>query len=710
MKKLFNLLVLIATIATFAQAPQGFNYQATVRNSSGALIVNQNVLFKFNIMLNSQTSLPVYSETHQAPTDDLGQVNLVIGTGTPTTGTFSSINWGNGNYYLGIELNTGSGYVAMGTTQLLSVPYALYANSSGSSQSQGKPSIYLTGDITNAEAAARIASQLGPVTENIYIQNTTQLTTVDLSAMEYAADISIGDNNVLTSINLSGLKECYRDLRIYSNPLLTTISFPALTYSRYIGLYGNALSIATINTLLNKMLSVLPSTGKDIYLSGQTPPAPPTGQGLIDKQTLIDAGNTVYTDGFVPTVTTTAVTSITTTSATSGGTITNSVGSIITEKGVVWSTSNEPTIENNIGITTDGSGLGMFTSNLVGLTLGMTYYVRAYATNEFGTEYGQVETFTTLAILPTLTTAVSSITNTSVITSGTISSDGGASISARGIVWSTLSNPTITTNQGLISVGEGIGTFSSTINQLTPGTLYFIRAYATNSQGTAYGNELIITTLPINVPGPNVTDIDGNTYQSITNCSKTWTKQNLNVSKYTDGTPIPQVTDPTQWANLTTGAWCYYNNTTANGTTYGKLYNWYAVVGIYDTASANNPALRKKLAPTGWHVPSDAEWTQLTDCLGGESVAGGKMKSTGTSLWLSPNTAATNESGFTGLPGDRRSFNGQFTQVGEAGNWWSSSDYTLADALFRFLNYYNGIANRSFTGKTNGLSVRCIRD
>ena len=132
MKKLFTLLALAITLITTAQAPQGFNYQATVRNSAGALITNQNVLFKFNVMLNSQTSLPVYSETHQAPTDDLGQVNIVIGTGTPTIGTFSTINWANGSYFLGIELNTGAGYVAMGTTQLLSVPYALHANTATS--------------------------------------------------------------------------------------------------------------------------------------------------------------------------------------------------------------------------------------------------------------------------------------------------------------------------------------------------------------------------------------------------------------------------------------------------------------------------------------------------------------------------------------------------------------------------------------------------
>jgi hypothetical protein len=137
MKKLYTLLAIIATIATFAQAPQGFNYQATVRNSTGALIVNQIVLVKFNVYQNNATGTLVYSENQTANTDDLGHINLVVGQGTAITGTFTAINWGTGSYYLGIELNTGSGYVAMGTTQLLSVPYALYANSSGNGTTMG---------------------------------------------------------------------------------------------------------------------------------------------------------------------------------------------------------------------------------------------------------------------------------------------------------------------------------------------------------------------------------------------------------------------------------------------------------------------------------------------------------------------------------------------------------------------------------------------
>ena len=218
----------------------------------------------------------------------------------------------------------------------------------------------------------------------------------------------------------------------------------------------------------------------------------------------------------------------------------------------------------------------------------------------------------------------------------------------------------------------------------------------------------------INIIGPNVTDIDGNTYQSVTNCGLTFTKQNLNVSKYSDGTPIPQVQDPTQWANLTTGAWCYYANNTANGTIYGKLYNWYAVAGIYDAASATNPALRKKLAPTGWHIPTDPEWTQLTDCLGGLGVAGGKMKATGTvqagtGLWESPNTGATNESGFSGLPGGSRYGVGPFTSIGDFAFWWSSSEEVTTIAWGRGVeDNPSAFIVSAYMG--SGFSVRCLRD
>ena len=203
----------------------------------------------------------------------------------------------------------------------------------------------------------------------------------------------------------------------------------------------------------------------------------------------------------------------------------------------------------------------------------------------------------------------------------------------------------------------------------------------------------------------NETNTDSGT--SIKIGAQTWTTKNLDITTYSDGTVIPQVTDPTAWAALTTGAWCYYNNDSANGTTYGKLYNWYAVAGIHDT-DPNTP--NKKLAPTGYHIPSDAEWTTLTTYLGGVSIAGGKMKETGTVHWNTPNAEATNSSGFKGLPGGYRDFSGAFANIGSDGNWWSSTESNTADAWGRFLYYGSGYAYRNGFDKAGGFSVRCLRD
>jgi len=199
-------------------------------------------------------------------------------------------------------------------------------------------------------------------------------------------------------------------------------------------------------------------------------------------------------------------------------------------------------------------------------------------------------------------------------------------------------------------------------------------------------------------PNPNNNGSNNTTLSSVTICSQVWMTKNLDVTTYRNGDAIPQVTDATAWANLTTGAWCYYNNDSANGPIYGKLYNWYAV---NDT---------RGLAPTGYHVPSDGEWTTLETCLGGSSVAGGAMKEAGLMHWLSPNTGATNSSGFAGLPGGGRLNNGTFNSGGFNGGWWSSTEDDATNAWFRFLLYDNGDVVRGFNTKTDGFSVRCLRD
>ena len=200
-----------------------------------------------------------------------------------------------------------------------------------------------------------------------------------------------------------------------------------------------------------------------------------------------------------------------------------------------------------------------------------------------------------------------------------------------------------------------------------------------------------------NITYGSITDIDGNTYKTVTIGTQTWMAENLKVTKYNDGIAIPNVTDNTAWRELTTGALCDYDNTPSNSETYGKLYNWHAV----NTG---------KLCPTGWHVPSDAEWTELTDYLGGSSVAGGKLKETGTTHWASPNTGATNETGFTALPGGYRNLNGSFYNIGYYGSWWSATEYGATYAWFRYLSNYNSNVSRDYFDKEVGLSVRCVRD
>ena len=197
---------------------------------------------------------------------------------------------------------------------------------------------------------------------------------------------------------------------------------------------------------------------------------------------------------------------------------------------------------------------------------------------------------------------------------------------------------------------------------------------------------------------------------SVTICNQTWMLKNLDVSTYRNGDPIPKVTNATEWANLTTGAYCYYNNDSASyAAIYGKLYNWYAI---------KDP---RGLAPIGWHIPTDAEWNKLVKCLDQNAdtttisavsqsqIAGSKIKSTGIELWENPNVA-TNSSGFSALPGGYRVY-GSFSALKLAAVWWTSTEYSNQIAWDRDILNSSGVINRRGLGwKNNGCSVRCIKD
>jgi uncharacterized protein (TIGR02145 family) len=503
-------------------------------------------------------------------------------------------------------------------------------------------------------------------------------------------------------------------------------------------------------------------------------------------------------------VTTKTVTEITATSALSGGTITDDGGGPVTARGVVWNKTGTPTLENNSGKTTDGSGTGSFTSELTGLEEGTEYFVRAYATNSMGTVYGNEVNFETnqSVSLATVTTVFFNLTVTGALVGGNIVDDGNSAVTERGICWiwepwgtqptkqdsfkivgsgpgefnielfylesntnyyvrayainemgisygetinfktaRNLQVPTvytsipreITTNSALlggqimdngdtivtergivyslsenpttadnkVTMGSGDGIFSGTIDGLEPNTTYYVRAYATNSEGTGYGGMESFTTS--SGTQATVTDFDGNVYQTVTIGDQVWMAENLKTTKYNDGKDILNITDNTEWSNLTTDAYCWYNNDIENKAIYGALYNWFAV----NTG---------KLCPTGWHVPTDFEWKQLemelglnqaqADMIGWRGTDQGTyMKYT--NYWTN-NGNGINSIGFSALPGGFRTSN--FFWIGDAGYWWSSTERTDADAWIRILSYVYTNISRNYNWKYFGFSVRCVKD
>jgi uncharacterized protein (TIGR02145 family) len=296
----------------------------------------------------------------------------------------------------------------------------------------------------------------------------------------------------------------------------------------------------------------------------------------------------------------------------------------------------------------------------------------------------------------TATTTATGVTSVISYSGGNGGAHNGQIITSTGVT-----GLTATLQPGTFANGNGSLTYTITGTPSSSGTASF----ALSIGGKTCKLTRTVAIAPQNPTsgyGSNITDVEGNSYITVYIGTQQWMWENLKTSKYSDGTTIPNITDNTQWQNNTTGACAYYNNDAANNAKYGKLYNWYAVS---KTTNGN-----KNVCPTGWHVPTDAEWTVLTDYLGGNRIAGGKLKEVGTNNWNSPNAEATNTSLFSALPGGYRDHNGNYSYVGVYGGWWSSTEDDTYNAWNRDLYNYIGNANRNGNGKKNGFSVRCLRD
>ncbi len=671
MKKSFLFLTMLwLSLSAVCQTPQGINYQTVIRDSDGQPIVNAAITLKMSIRAEAANGTIVYSESHAKVSNAFGLVNLIIGEGTPVEGEFSVINWGAASHFLetAIDFTGGGDFQVLGVTQFLSVPYSIFSDN-------GVPDGQNPGDMLYWDGTQWIkvsAGQNGQVltfNDGVPVWGGVQVPILYTSAVTSISAFTANCGG--TVVSDGGSPVIARGICWNSSPNPTTANNKTINGSGTGAFSGSMTGLAASSVY---------------YVRAYATNSAGTSYGNEVSFTTTNGGITL---------TTTAITAITVNSATSGGNITNNGGSGVIARGVCWNTSPYPTTANSK--TTNGSGNGVFVSELTGLAANTLYYVRAYATNSLGTSYGQQLSFTTQNGIITLTTAeVTEITATTAISGGEITDDGGSSVTVRGVCWSTSQNPTIadsTTNEG-----TGNGSFISNLSGLLPETLYYLRVWATNGVGTYYGNEVSFTTIATWTCGNPFTDSrDGKNYNTVQIGVQCWMKENLNI-----GSMIPGLNVMT--ANGVIEKYCY-NDSPVNCNTYGGLYQWDEMMQYTYFEGIQG------ICPTDWHVPTNLEWTVLTTYLGGDNVAGGKMKETGTSHWNQPNTGATNNSGFTSLPAGSRSNGGGTSQLGNYNFLWSSTQNDSYNAWYirpgyNYANAGGGVVN----DKWNGYSVRCIKD
>jgi uncharacterized protein (TIGR02145 family) len=384
--------------------------------------------------------------------------------------------------------------------------------------------------------------------------------------------------------------------------------------------------------------------------------------------------------------------------------------------GFCYSTTNNPTI-NDSYVSVGSPKLGNFSATIESLDPNTQLFIRAYCKDKGGYTYGNVISISTKNgdasfSVPAITGRGASWA----VSASQIISDGGAPINARGVCWGTSSNPTVDGSK--TTDGSGEGDFISSLTGLLPNTTYYVRPYATNIAGTSYGEGTSFKTLEANT----MIDGEGNLYRTITVGGKEWMAENLKVTKYNDGTAIAKPEDNEQWAANSSGAYTIYPHSYISDidsdeqmvAAYGIHYNWYAV---------DNP---KGLCPVGWRIPTDTDWTDLTNQITGSTdLIGNKLKSrrqinsplggnyatTEHPRWEENSTYwGTDDYGFSALPSSYRFSSGTWLNIGFTGRWWTSTSLGDSNAWFREITYDYGQITRTVDAKNYGLSVRCIRD
>jgi hypothetical protein len=545
MKRNFVLILFfLAHAVAFGQAPYKMSYQAVVRNDANVLVSNQTVGMQISILQGEEGQTVVYAETHSPVANDNGLVSFEIGMGTVISGDFAAIDWSAGPYYIKIEADPegGSSYSVTGISQLVSVPYALHAATaeslSGALEESdpifaGSPAFTISNEtIANWNAAFF----WGNHTQAGYLTSFTENDPLFLGSPAFGISLpNISNWNTAFSWgdhSLAGYLTSFTE----SDPLFgasAAFGIAATDISNWNTAFGwgnhalaGYLTEEVDGSVTNELQTLSFSDHVLSLTNGGEVTFPVTVENVLilsDSLYVSFTNGQTLNAGYVgpntpgstlPSVSTTTVNGISYRGATATGEVGTTGNELVVARGFVYATTPLPTLSNAHVLA--GGGLGTFSAELTGLLPNTLYYARAFATNTLGTSYGSAMSFTTLALTtPVLTTTtVSNISHTTAQGGGNITDDGGSALTARGICWSVNNNPTIA--DAHTDEGTEPGAFVSLLAGLTPATQYFVRAYATNAQGTAYGNEVSFTTNTLALASITTNNVSAVSYTSAT--------------------------------------------------------------------------------------------------------------------------------------------------------------------------------------------------
>jgi uncharacterized protein (TIGR02145 family) len=718
------LMLVIFPLLGISQAPQKINFQSVLRNTNGEVVSNSAVSLKISILSGTITGTAVYIETHAKTTDAGGLMSLQIGGGTVLSGVFGDINWGSSAHFIKLEadFSGGNSYVLLGTQELMSVPYALYASKTDTSvlnltsrfstKLSGTDTVSLSARI-NAKAPINnptFTGTVGGINKTMVglgnVDNTSDAGKSISTATQTALDLKAPINDPTFTGTVGGISKTMVGLGNVDNTSdagkpISTATQTALDLKAPI---NNPTFTGTVGGISKTMVGLgnvdnTSDAGKPISTATQTaldlkaPINDPTFTGTVGgiSKTMVGLGNVDNTSDAGKPISTVTQTALDLKAPINNPTFTGTVGGIsktmvglgnvdnTSDAGKSISTATQTALDNKLNKTDTSTMLENYRT-------GLNNKVNVIDTSNMLSKYLRKADTSSLSDRINAKLSRSVIPETPIIQRGHIMYWNGSS-------W-VLLNP-------------------GTAGQV-------LKMSSDNDPVPVWGTDATTSVPAFSPCGAPISDIDGNIYNTVLIGAQCWTKENLRVRRYNKGRSISfdaiggSGGSSSTWSNLRIGAHTIYANdsttTPSNRTKYGYLYNWYAAKGIY-TEGTILPNDTLNICPEGWHVPTDADWTTLTTELGGESVAGGKMKSIGTvSYWNSPNEGATNSSGFSALPGGYRINNGSFNNLSNSAVFWRATEVNANNAWSSRLEHNSDDVSRISYEKQLGASIRCLKD